>query len=72
MGDALSLVAMVSGDFVDFAAGSRNGFLETGRGDGSSKGEAGLLGMEFGEAALFLKGLLEDRLRVKPGALPIE
>lgn len=43
---------------------SRNGFLETGRGGGSSKGDAG----EAGDAARLRNGLLDDRLRDRPAA----
>lgn len=52
--------------------GSRKGLLETGRGgwvgrlgDGSSKGDAGLLGR--GDPARLRKGLLEERLMDRPG-----
>lgn len=52
---------------------SRKGLFERGRdveedadcGVGSSKGEAGLLGS--GDAARLRKGLLLERLRVRPG-----
>lgn len=57
-------------------AGSRNGFLESGRaGRGSSKGDAGggdvglvLKKSSFtGEVVRLRKGLLEARFRVRPG-----
>jgi hypothetical protein len=64
-----SAVRLFGSDWVDMAPGdrtgggaSRNGFLETGRGGGSSKGDAG----EAGDAARLRKGLLEDRLIVSP------
>lgn len=45
------------------------GFLDSGRGGGSSKGEAGLLSRYIsrlaGDGARLRKGLLDDRLRVR-------
>src|SRR5687767_14176193 len=64
-----SAVRLFGSDWVDMAPGdrtgggaSRNGFLERGRGGGSSKGDAG----EAGEAARLRKGLLEERLMESP------
>lgn len=73
VGEVLSDFAAISSN--DLGAGllftSRNGFLETGLGDGSSNGEAGLFGREFGETARFRKGLFDARFKVKPGPLPV-
>lgn len=46
----------------------RKGFLEVGRGGGSSKGERGRGGEArlLGDAARLRKGLLDERLSVKP------
>ena len=44
-------------------AGSRKGLRDTGRGGGSSKGDG-----RAGEMARLRKGLLEERLRVRPDA----
>ena len=52
------LLDMAPGDFKGGGGWSMKGFRETGRGGGSSKGDAG----EAGEAALLRKGLLEERL----------
>jgi hypothetical protein len=46
-------------------AGSRNGLRESGRGGGSSKGEAGLCG-PTGDTARLRKGLFEERLSKSP------
>ena len=63
----MAMVSVGGGDRMDwFVAGSRKGFLETGRGGGSSKGEAGLVGREAGEAARLRKGLFDERLMVRP------
>lgn len=53
------LLDVAPGDFKGGGGWSRNGFRETGRAGGSSKGEAG-------EAARLRKGLLDDRLRLRP------
>jgi len=45
-------------------AGSRKGLRDTGRGGGSSKGDA-----RVGEIARLRNGLFEDRLRVNPADL---
>lgn len=47
--------------------GSRNGFLDEGRGPGSSKGErrGGDERLLLGEVALFRNGLFEERLSVR-------
>lgn len=87
-GDFASLAdAMLSGDFTRsmgncvvmllFELGSRKGFLETGRGGGSSNGERGgggekLLGPPLGEGAPLRKGLFDERLRVNPGDRPAD
>lgn len=58
---------------------SKNGFLDTGRSGGSSKGEWGgggekvwELGLRplFGEAARLRKGLFDERLSVNPADRP--
>jgi hypothetical protein len=46
-------------------AGSRNGLRETGRGGGSSKGEAGLCA-EVGDTARLRKGLFDERFNDNP------
>lgn len=86
-GDFASLEAMLSGDFTRsmgncvvmllFELGSRKGFLETGRGGGSSNGERGgggekLLGPPLGEGAPLRKGLFDERLSVNPGDRPAD
>jgi len=53
MFERLALLAM---------AGSRNGLRETGRGGGSSKGDAGLVG----DTARLRKGLFEERFNESP------
>lgn len=58
--------AMISGERSGLAVGSRKGLRETGRGGGSSKGDRGE--GTVGDAARLRKGLLEERLRVRPRA----
>jgi hypothetical protein len=47
-------------------AGSRNGLRETGRGGGSSKGEAGLCAVVGDTAPRLRKGLFEERFKSNP------
>lgn len=65
----LSAAADVLSDIARFcrlrsAAGSRNGFRETGRGGGSSNGDTGL--WRLGETARLRNGLFDERLRLNP------
>lgn len=53
------LLDMAPGDLSGGGGWSMKGFRERGRAGGSSKGEAG-------EAARLRKGLLEERLRLRP------
>lgn len=53
------LADIASGDLTGGGGRSRNGLRDTGRGGGSSKGDAG-------DAARLRKGLLEERLRLRP------
>lgn len=69
MGDFFSVDAMLlSGDRrfcrLRVVFGSRNGFRDTGLGEGSSKGEAGL--WRLGDTARLRNGLLDDRLSSNP------
>lgn len=53
-------------------SGSRNGFLEVGRGGGSSKGERGSGEARLlGDAARLRKGLLDERFSDKPAGAPV-
>lgn len=69
--------AIFSGDSTNWAeedvkSGSRNGFLEDGRGGGSSKGERGSGEARLlGDAARLRKGLLDERFSDKPADAPV-
>lgn len=69
--------AIFSGDVTNWEVeelkdGSRNGFLEVGRGGGSSKGERGSGEARLlGDAARLRKGLLDERLSDRPADGPV-
>ena len=63
-GGAILAVSVFRFCMLRVAFGSRNGFRDTGRGRGSSKGEAGL--WRLGDTARLRKGLLDDRLSSNP------
>lgn len=66
-GDAIFSTDPIAGGITLVEEGSRNGLRETGRG-GGSKGDRGWEPFDkAGDAARFLKGLLDERLRLRLG-----